>query len=161
MHFVEENRPLSFFIPTKLHFKLVCMKRWVCRDKASSSLTKFRQGKFVFKLETFFESSFGLLKSLAGDFGCPSIDLQQYLFLFHNRRISLCVENKMVLSHRCLVFCRSSWFLSKLKAGCLARQESQMAKSVPISSTLTKGSKVFENIQAVVIQKCSNQNCLT
>ena len=83
------------------------------------------------------------MKSLAGEFGCPTNDLQQYLFLFHNRKSSLCLENEMIFSHRCLVFCRSSWFLSKLKAGLLTRQESQMAKRIPISSTLTEGSQVF------------------
>ena len=78
------------------------------------------------------------MKSLAGEFSSKI-----FLFFMHNMKISLCVEIEMILSHRCLVFCRSSWFLSRLTAGLLPRLESQMAKSIPIPSTLGEGSKLF------------------
>ena len=53
MHFVKEKRPLSFVIPKKLHLKLVCMKRFYCRDEARSSLKNVKRGNFVFQQETF------------------------------------------------------------------------------------------------------------
>ena len=100
------------------------------------------------------------MKSLAGEFGCQSNDLKQFFFLLQNRKISLCIENEMILSHRCPVFCLSLWFLSMLTAGMLARQESQMAKVSHFPPDWRKAQKLFENIQVEVIQKCSNQNYL-
>ena len=53
MYFVEEKRLLSFFIPKKLHLKLVLMKRLNCKDEAGSSLKNFEQWNIVFQQETF------------------------------------------------------------------------------------------------------------
>ena len=99
------------------------------------------------------------MKSLAGDFWLSNNDLQQCSFhLFHNSKSKIRVENEMILSHHCLIFCRSSLFLSMLEAALLSRQESEMAKSLRIPSTLSEGSETFWEHSSCGHPKVQQQN---
>ena len=65
--------------------------------------------------------------------------------VLQNRTNSLRVESEAVLPHKNLVFNRSLWLLSSLKAALLARQEPQMALGITITSTLAEGTKCFRD----------------
>ena len=123
----------------KLHVQLVRSKRLNCRDEAPSS---FRNNKQKTQNRKVFWASVWIDESILGEFGCRGNDLQHF-FPFSQQKDSLCVEKKRVVSNHCLIFNLSSWFVSMLEAAMLAKQKSQMAKSIPISSTLAEGSKVF------------------
>ena len=139
MQFMKENRRLLFLIAKKVHLKLVCTKRFNCRDEARNSLKNVKKGTVIFQ-EIFLVQCLDALQILVVE---VMIFNKIRFSLFHTIKSSLCVEREMIFPHHFPVFNRSSWFLSMPKSALLARNESQMAKSIPIPSTSAEGSKFF------------------
>ena len=102
------------------------------------------------------------MKSLAGEFGCQSNDLQQYFFFLLWQQEKQPVRREWNDS-----FSQLSSFLSIImvpeyaEGGLVGQTRITNGKNYPNSLYIGRRLKCFfENIQVVVIQKCCNENYL-
>ena len=103
-----KNNHCHFLSEKQLHIKLVRMKPLNCRDEARSSFRYINQRNFVFQQENSLSHRSDWWKTFQENFVVDVMIFKIISFSFSQQKDSLCVENKLIVSKRRLVFYR--WF---------------------------------------------------